>query len=174
MGGEGEVEDVGLNEADVAGQLVVTGIAGGGDPSRRTSEHRSREVDEHRRPPGGGVQVGRRCCRSRRRLEQRPVGRANRLAREGGQAAKKNGSTTGVSSGSVQALDQTVNYAQGAVYGLIRTNICAQPGDSGGALFAGTVALGLVSGGSGSCSTGGRVFYQPVVETLQRYGATIY
>ncbi len=91
-----------------------------------------------------------------------------------GQAAKKSGSTTGVSSGSVTAINQTVYYAQGAVYGVIRTNICAQPGDSGGALFAGTVALGLVSGGSGSCSTGGTVYYQPVVEALQKYGATIY
>jgi streptogrisin D len=64
-----------------------------------------------------------------------------------GQTAKKSGSTTQVSTGSVQGLNQTVNYPQGTVGGLIRTSVCAQPGDSGGALFAGTVALGLVSGG---------------------------
>ena len=91
-----------------------------------------------------------------------------------GQTAKKSGSTTHVSTGSVQGLNQTVNYPQGTVSGLIRTSVCAQPGDSGGALFAGTVALGLVSGGSGSCSTGGTVYYQPIGEVLSKYGATIY
>jgi streptogrisin D len=91
-----------------------------------------------------------------------------------GQTAKKSGSTTHVSTGSVQGLNQTVNYSTGTVSGLIRTSVWAQPGDSGGALFSGTVALGLVSGGSGSCSTGGTVFYQPVGEALARYGATIY
>jgi streptogrisin D len=91
-----------------------------------------------------------------------------------GQSVKKSGSTTRVTSGVVQALNQTVNYGSGTVTGLIRTNVCAEPGDSGGALFAGTVALGIVSGGSGNCTTGGTVFYQPVVEALQVYGATIY
>ena len=91
-----------------------------------------------------------------------------------GQTAKKSGSTTRVSTGTVTGLNQTVTYSSGTVTGLIRTSVCAQPGDSGGALFAGTVALGLVSGGSGSCSTGGIVFYQPVTEVLAKYAATIY
>ena len=42
-----------------------------------------------------------------------------------------------------------MNYPQGTVTGMIRTTVCAEPGDSGGALFAGNTALGLTSGGSG-------------------------
>ena len=91
-----------------------------------------------------------------------------------GEPAKRSGSTTGVHGGTITGTNQTVRYPQGTVTGLIRTNICAQPGDSGGALFNGTVALGLTSGGSGNCTTGGTTFYQPVTEALAVYGAQIY
>lgn len=37
----------------------------------------------------------------------------------------------------MEALDATVNYAEGSVSGLIRTTVCAEPGDSGGSLFSG-------------------------------------
>ena len=53
------------------------------------------------------------------------------------------------------------NYAEGTVSGLIKTNVCAESGDSGGSLFAGTKALGLTSGGSGNCSSGGTTYFQP-------------
>ena len=49
-----------------------------------------------------------------------------------GEPVKRSGRTTGVRSGSVTAVNATVNYAQGTVYGLIKTNVCAEPGDSGG------------------------------------------
>jgi len=91
-----------------------------------------------------------------------------------GQSVRRSGSTTGVRSGSVTGLNATVNYAEGTVYGMIRTNVCAEGGDSGGSLFAGTVALGLTSGGSGNCSTGGTTFFQPVPEVLSRYGVSVY
>jgi hypothetical protein len=67
-----------------------------------------------------------------------------------------------------------VNYAEGTVTGLIRTNVCAEGGDSGGALFSGSVALGLTSGGSGNCSSGGTTYFQPVTEVLSRYGVSVY
>ncbi|MGW4501842.1 S1 family peptidase [Micromonospora sp. NPDC004336] len=91
-----------------------------------------------------------------------------------GQSVQRSGSTTGLRSGSVTALNATVNYAEGSVSGLIRTNVCAQPGDSGGSLFSGTIALGLTSGGSGNCTTGGTTFFQPVGEALSRYGVSIF
>ncbi|MEU4193525.1 S1 family peptidase [Kribbella sp. NPDC026611] len=91
-----------------------------------------------------------------------------------GEAVKRSGSTTGVHSGTVQAVNATVNYAEGTVTGLIRTNVCAEGGDSGGSLFAGTVALGLTSGGSGNCSSGGTTFFQPVTEPLSVYGVSVY
>jgi streptogrisin D len=86
----------------------------------------------------------------------------------------RRGSTTGTHSGRVTALNATVNYAQGSVSGLIRTTVCAQPGDSGGSLYAGTVAYGLTSGGSGNCTTGGTTYFQPVVEPLNVYGVSVY
>jgi streptogrisin D len=51
--------------------------------------------------------------------------------------------------------------------------VCAEPGDSGGALFSGDTALGLTSGGSGDCSSGGETFFQPVHAALDAYGASI-
>ncbi|MGP4028435.1 S1 family peptidase [Actinomadura sp. 3N407] len=91
-----------------------------------------------------------------------------------GQTVTRSGSTTGVHSGRVTALNQTVNYQQGSVSGLIRTNVCAEPGDSGGPLFAGSIALGLTSGGSGNCSSGGVTFFQPVTEVLSAFGVDVY
>ena len=91
-----------------------------------------------------------------------------------GQSVQRSGSTTGLRSGQVTALNQTVRYAEGTVFGLIRTTVCAEPGDSGGPLFSGNTALGLTSGGSGNCTVGGTTFFQPVVEALNAYGVSIY
>ncbi|MGH8868739.1 MAG: S1 family peptidase [Actinomycetes bacterium] len=91
-----------------------------------------------------------------------------------GQTVTRSGSTTGVHSGTVTALNATVNYAEGTVSGLIRTTVCAEPGDSGGSLFAGSTALGLTSGGSGNCSSGGTTFFQPVTEPLSVYGVSVF
>ncbi|NKI42918.1 S1 family peptidase [Streptomyces sp. LD120] len=91
-----------------------------------------------------------------------------------GQSVQRSGSTTGVHGGSVTGLNATVNYgADGIVSGLIQTNVCAEPGDSGGSLFSGSTALGLTSGGSGNCSSGGTTFFQPVTEALSAYGVSI-
>jgi streptogrisin D len=90
-----------------------------------------------------------------------------------GQTVNRSGSTTGVRSGRVTATNASVTYPQGTVSGLIRTTVCAEPGDSGGSLFAGSVALGLTSGGSGNCSSGGTTFFQPVTEPMSVYGVTL-
>lgn len=60
------------------------------------------------------------------------------------------------------------------VSGLIRTNICAEPGDSGGPLYAGDKVVGILSGGSGNCTTGGTIYYQPIQEVLNAYGLFVY
>ncbi|MEV0527303.1 S1 family peptidase [Streptomyces sp. NPDC050439] len=92
-----------------------------------------------------------------------------------GQNVTRRGSTTGTHSGRVTGLNATVNYGGGdVVYGMIKTTVCAEPGDSGGPLYAGTKALGLTSGGSGNCSSGGTTFFQPVTEALSRYGVSVY
>ncbi|HEU4346749.1 MAG TPA: S1 family peptidase [Actinoplanes sp.] len=90
------------------------------------------------------------------------------------QTVYRRGSTTGLRSGQVTALNTTVNYAQGSVSGLIRTTVCAEQGDSGGSLYAGTRAYGLTSGGSGNCTTGGITYFQPVTEALSVYGVSVY
>ncbi|MET8557781.1 S1 family peptidase [Streptomyces sp. NPDC004959] len=91
-----------------------------------------------------------------------------------GQAVTRSGSTSGVHSGEVTGLDVSVNYgADGIVDGLIQTTVCAEPGDSGGSLFAGSNAIGLTSGGSGDCTSGGETFFQPVTEALDAFGAEI-
>jgi streptogrisin D len=91
-----------------------------------------------------------------------------------GATVYRRGSTTGIHSGRVTALNATVNYAEGTVTGLIRTTVCAEPGDSGGSLYSGTRAYGLTSGGSGNCSSGGTTYFQPVTEPLSVYGVSVY
>lgn len=91
------------------------------------------------------------------------------------QTVTRRGSTTGIHSGKVTGLNATVNYGGGdIVYGMIKTTVCAEPGDSGGPLYAGTKAIGLTSGGSGNCSSGGTTFFQPVTEALSAYGVSVY
>jgi streptogrisin B len=93
-----------------------------------------------------------------------------------GTTVYRRGSTTGIHSGRVTALNATVNYGNGdVVYGLIQTTVCAEPGDSGGPLYSNSgVAYGLTSGGSGNCTSGGTTFFQPVTEALSAYGVHVY
>ncbi|WP_237525632.1 S1 family peptidase, partial [Streptomyces sp. SID4985] len=91
------------------------------------------------------------------------------------------GSTTGLHNGQVTGLDATVNFQSetdpngvDTVTGLIQTNVCAEPGDSGGSLFTQDGgAVGLTSGGSGDCTSGGETFFQPVTTALAATGATL-
>ncbi|MEV0175978.1 S1 family peptidase [Streptomyces sp. NPDC050803] len=93
-----------------------------------------------------------------------------------GTSVIRDGSTTGIHTGSVTGLNATVNYGGGdIVYGMIQTNVCAEPGDSGGPLYGSNgTAYGLTSGGSGNCSSGGTTFFQPVVEALNAYGMSVF
>lgn len=75
---------------------------------------------------------------------------------------------------SVQAVNVSINYGgAGAVHGLFRANACAAPADSGAASFSGSLALGLLSGGTTSCTTSGITYWQPVNEVLTAYGLTL-
>jgi S1-C subfamily serine protease len=87
----------------------------------------------------------------------------------------RDGSTTGIHTGKVTALNVTVHYqGGGTVRGLIQTTVCAEPGDSGGPLYDGTLAIGLTSGGSGDCKSGGTTFFQPVTAALSAYNVNVY
>ncbi|HEY0453749.1 S1 family peptidase, partial [Actinophytocola sp.] len=91
-----------------------------------------------------------------------------------GEQVLRMGSTTGLHDGTVTGLDATVNYPEGTVTGLVQTDVCAEPGDSGGSLFTQDgSAVGLTSGGSGDCTSGGVTFFQPVTTALAAVGARI-
>ncbi|MEU2897788.1 S1 family peptidase [Streptomyces sp. NPDC006967] len=91
-----------------------------------------------------------------------------------GQEVFRMGSTTGLADGQVLGLNATVNYPEGTVTGLIQTDVCAEPGDSGGSMFTRDgLAIGLTSGGSGDCTSGGETFFQPVTTALAAVGATL-
>lgn len=90
-----------------------------------------------------------------------------------GSAICRSGSTTGWYCGTIQARGQTVNYPQGTVRDLTRTNVCAEPGDSGGSFISGTQAQGVTSGGSGNCSFGGTTYYQEVTPMLNSWNLSL-
>lgn len=104
---------------------------------------------------------------------------AGSTAAGAGAAVCRSGSTTGWHCGTIQQTNATVCYSQGCVYQTIRTNVCAEPGDSGGSLVtspgSGTrvQAQGMTSGGSGNCSSGGTTYFQPVREAMSAYSLTL-
>jgi streptogrisin D len=91
-----------------------------------------------------------------------------------GQSVRRSGVTTGVRSGTITGLNATVNYADGVVTGLIRTSVCAEAGDSGGPLFSGSTALGMTSGGSGNCTTGGTTYFSSASRAMTQYAVAPY
>lgn len=93
-----------------------------------------------------------------------------------GESVLRDGSTSGVHGGTVTALNATVNYGGGdVVRQMIQTDVCAESGDSGGPMYtADGIALGLTSGGSGDCTSGGTTFFQPVAEALSAYRVSVF
>lgn len=90
-----------------------------------------------------------------------------------GSSVCRSGSTTHWHCGTILGKNETVNYSQGSVYGLTETNVCAEPGDSGGSFITGDQAQGVTSGGYGDCTSGGETWFQPVNPILSRYGLTL-
>jgi len=82
----------------------------------------------------------------------------------------RSGRTTGWRCGNIRAKNVTVNYSEGAVYGMTTTSACVEGGDSGGSFISGNQAQGVTSGGSGNCSSGGDSIFQPLQPILQKYG----
>ncbi|MBW1600541.1 S1 family peptidase [Streptomyces sp. JJ66] len=90
-----------------------------------------------------------------------------------GSSICRSGSTTGWHCGTVRQHNTSVRYPQGTVYGVTRTSVCAEPGDSGGSFISGSQAQGVTSGGSGNCRSGGTTYYQPLNPILSAYGLTL-
>jgi streptogrisin C len=87
----------------------------------------------------------------------------------------RSGNTTGWRCGTLQATNVTVNYSNGPVYGLSKTDACADPGDSGGSVLSGNQAQGVTSGIAGGCSNGNppQTFFQPINPILSAYGLSL-
>lgn len=81
----------------------------------------------------------------------------------------RSGSTTGWRCGTILQKNTSVTYPEGTITGLTRTNACAEPGDSGGSWITGDQAQGVTSGGSGNCTSGGTIYFQPISEILSVY-----
>ncbi|MEU4065045.1 carbohydrate-binding protein [Streptomyces wedmorensis] len=90
-----------------------------------------------------------------------------------GASVCRSGSTTGWHCGTVQQHNTSVTYPEGTITGVTRTTVCAEPGDSGGSYISGSQAQGVTSGGSGTCTSGGTTFFQPLNPLLQNYGLTL-
>jgi streptogrisin D len=86
-----------------------------------------------------------------------------------GEPVCKSGRSTEVTCGTVLALDETVDYADGnVVHGLIKTDAHAAAGDSGAALYHGSQGLGTLSGGNGQIE-----YFQPLAPALRAFGAEL-
>ncbi|MFE3247233.1 hypothetical protein [Streptomyces sp. NPDC059209] len=78
-----------------------------------------------------------------------------------------------------QARTASHTGAREIVCGLIRTTLCCEPGDSRAPVFALTgdsttgLAVGVLSGDSGNCTSGGTSFVQPINELLTAYGTVL-
>ncbi|WP_326826167.1 S1 family peptidase [Streptosporangium sp. NBC_01756] len=96
----------------------------------------------------------------------------SRAAIEGASVCRS-GSTTGWHCGLVLQRGASVIYAQGTISELVRTNVCAEAGDSGGSFISVDQAQGVTSGGSGDCNVGGVTYFQPIGEILTAYGLTL-
>ncbi|NRQ37441.1 S1 family peptidase [Nonomuraea sp. NN258] len=99
--------------------------------------------------------------------------RGSRVAQVGAQICRAGSTTQRYYCGTVGQLNTSVTYSQGTVYEVTRTNVCAEPGDSGGSFMSADQAQGVTSGGSGNCSSGGTTYFQPVNEILSTYGLTL-
>ncbi|AXU16704.1 S1 family peptidase [Streptomyces clavuligerus] len=92
-----------------------------------------------------------------------------------GMSVTRRGGVSGVARSTVTGVGITVNYGRGVIVsGLIRSDVCAENGDSGSPLHSGPLAVGIVSGGTGDCATGGVTYFQPVAPALARLGVTVY
>ncbi|MFF3442750.1 S1 family peptidase [Streptosporangium sp. NPDC002721] len=90
-----------------------------------------------------------------------------------GASVCRSGSTTDWHCGLIQQREASITYPQGTVTQLVRTSVCAEPGDSGGSFISLDQAQGVTSGGSGDCSQGGTTYFQPIGEILSAYGLTL-
>ncbi len=90
-----------------------------------------------------------------------------------GASVCRSGLKTHVRCGTITSRAVTVIYPDGPIYGLTKTDACAESGDSGGSFYAGGQAQGVTSGGVGDCTNGATIYFQPLNEILEVYNLTL-
>ncbi len=85
-----------------------------------------------------------------------------------GESVVKSGSTTGVTSGTISAVDQTVNFDVGVIFHLFATDVHSDHGDSGGPGYDGSAALGTLTGGNTFTT-----YFYPAANEFAMYGLTL-
>lgn len=95
----------------------------------------------------------------------------------------RSGRTTGYQCGTITAKNVTVNYAEGAVFGLTQSNACAGGGDSGGSWITGAgQAQGVTSGGNRAAGSNSncslptsqrRTYFDRINPILSQYGLSL-
>ena len=94
----------------------------------------------------------------------------------------RSGFSSGWRCGTITAINVTVNYSNGPVYGLRQSNACLTQGDSGGSWIVGNQAQGVSSGGQlgagtpplSNCQFANPVsFYQRINPILSAYGLNL-
>jgi streptogrisin D len=96
-----------------------------------------------------------------------------------GQYVARTGITSGFHDGHVKATNATTTISGSpdpiTLTGLIQTNICVEPGDSGGPLFAGSTAYGITSSSNRKCGSTDQIsYFEPVTRALTANHVHIY
>jgi hypothetical protein len=96
-----------------------------------------------------------------------------------GEPVKRVGTSSSDLVGEVLVPSTTVTIDRVALTGMIKTSLCALGGDSGGPMFRGTTALGVLSGGTDEtvCNSGAsdrRNYFTPVQWVLGQYDLHVY
>jgi len=98
-----------------------------------------------------------------------------------GESVKRTGTTSTDLVGAVLLPSTTVTNSDGITrYYMIKTSLCGMSGDSGGSLWAGSIALGLLSisnNAAGPCNSsvsGDRTYYQPVQSVLDQWALHVF
>ncbi|GAA1948757.1 S1 family peptidase [Amycolatopsis minnesotensis] len=164
--------------AGASGSLIATGACGKPGDTIRSGGRLVGVVSAAQFPPNGAIVI-----RVTNTTDWRLVGSIppadSKVTITGSAEAPigapvcKYGVTTGWRCGVIQAKNQTINFPDGTMTGLTRTNVCAEPGDGGGPFVSGTQAQGVLIGGTGNCAGGGTSYFLPVNPVLSAYGLTI-